>query len=248
MKFFITRKAILVLFLIAPFLGANAQLRERWEAGGGLSMVGYLGDLNREELLSHEFNPAMELFLRRAVGEHLNVKANMLMGKISGSDKNYQNRISRNISMSSPLVEGSLIVEWDMYDMNPDFYRYAHGYVNAYTPYFFGGIGVAYTSPDIDFSQTNTPYEYIRQGIRRDESAIYSKYNIVFPVGVGFKYDLDACSGLAIEASFRIAMSDYLDGMSQAGNPRRSDAYQMVTLKYMHRLGRYRCFPFRPRR
>jgi Outer membrane protein beta-barrel domain len=248
MQRFVIRGIGLVLFLLTTISIAKAQLRERWEVGGGLGVVGYLGDLNKNELLSREFNPSLNVFLRRALGEHLNVKANMLMGKLSGGDSHYETRLSRNLSMSAPLVEGSVVMEWDMNNMNPDFYRYAHGYNNAYTPYFFGGIGVAYTSSDVDFSETQTPYEFIKSGIAKDKAAQYSKYNVVFPVGVGFKYDLNPCSGLAVELAFRLSLTDYLDGVSYAGNPRRNDAYQMLTVKYMHRLGRYRCFPFMPRR
>ena len=238
----------MVLFLLVSFLAANGQPRHRWEAGGGLGALGYLGDLNREGLISRELKPALSLFLRHSVSDHFSLKANLMMGKISGHDSNYPSRASRNLSMSSPLVESSLVVEWDMFDMNPDYYRYSYNYENAYTPYFFGGIGVAYTNPSVDFSETQTPYAYIREGISRDAVANYSKYNVVFPLGAGIKYDLNPCAGLALEVAFRITMTDYLDGVSQAGNSRKTDAYQLVTLKYMHRLGRYRCFPFRPRR
>ena len=248
MRYFLGIKYILVLFLLVSFLAANGQLRHRWEAGGGLSALGYLGDLNREGLISREFKPALSLFLRHSVGDHLSLKANMMLGKISGQDSNYPSRASRNLSMSSPLVEGSLMLEWDMFEMNPDYYRYSYNYENAYTPYFFGGIGLAYTNPSVDFSETQTPYAYIREGISRDAVANYSKYNVVFPLGAGIKYDLNPCAGLALEVAFRITMTDYLDGVSEAGNSRRPDAYQMVTFKYMHRLGRYRCFPFKPRR
>ena len=236
------------LFLLTSFFALHAQPQRRWEAGGGFGAVGYLGDLNRSDLISREYNLAVSAFVRRYVGDNLALRLNVAGSRLSGSDANYNNRLSRNLTMSAPLFQTSLLLEWDMVDINPEYYRYSYGKDNGYTPYFFGGIGLVYANPTVNYSETQTPYEWVRAGVQRDEAAQYAKTHLVIPLGAGFKYDLGPCAGLAVEISFQITNTDYLDGVSEAGNAKRMDSFQAITFKYMHRLGRYRCFPFRTRR
>lgn len=238
----------LVLFLLSGSYESQAQKPARWEVGGGLGPLGYLGDLNENDLVAREFNFSFQSFARRYVSDFFSVKSTLTMSQISGKDSYYSSRQSRNLEMDSPLVEFATVVEWDLFDMNPEYYRYKYRLRGISTPYFFAGIGGVYTSPGIDFSQTQTPYPSILEGIKKDILTPHSRYHVVFPLGVGYKYDITPCWGLSVEASFRVTMSDYIDGISFAGNPNKTDAYQMVTVSFMHRLGRYSCFPFKPMR
>ena len=238
--------AISALFLLTLFSSLYAQPKRRWEAGIGLGVAGYLGDLNRSDLLPREYNLAVSAFARHYIADNLALRLNVATSRLSGSDLHYNDRLSRNLTMTAPLFESSLVLEWDMSDINPEYYRYSEE--NGYTPYFFGGIGLVYANPTVNYSETQTPYEWMRDGIRRDREAQYAKTHLVFPLGAGFKYDLGPCSGLAVEVSFQLTMTDYLDGVSHGGNAKRMDSYQLISFKYMHRLGRYRCFPFRTRR
>ena len=237
---------ILVLLLIGNFSSLLAQKPARWEVGGGIGVLGYLGDLGQNDFIAREFNPSFHSFARRYVSDYFSIKSSLTMGQISGRDSYYSTRQSRNFVMDSPLVEFSTVVEWDLLDINPEYYRYKYRLTGICTPYFFAGIGGVYTNPVVNFDETQTPYPWIIDGIKKDIESPHSKYHVVFPLGVGFKYDFSPCWGLSVEAGFRVTMTDYLDGVSYSGNPKKTDAYEMVSVSFMHRLGRYRCFPFKP--
>ncbi len=238
----------MALFLSLAFLSTIAQKPLRWEIGGSLNGVGYLGDLNKNDLISKEFHLGYSSYIRHYVSDYFAIRSSLMMGEISGSDVHYSSRASRNLTMSSPLVELAAVVEWDLNDMNPEYYRYKYKLRGISTPYFFAGVGGVYTNPSVNYSETTSPYTTTLEGIKRDENAIRSKYNVVFPFGFGYKFDLNPCWGLAVEAAFRISTTDYLDGVSYAGNPNKPDAYQVLSFSVMHRLGRYRTFPFKPYR
>ncbi|NBB21838.1 outer membrane beta-barrel protein [Runella sp. CRIBMP] len=228
---------ILALLLLDSH-AACGQAESRWEIGGCLGAVGYLGDLNQQDLMSKEFNFSYQGFVRKYINtSNFAFRYNLQVGKFSGRDSNYPNRASRNLSIDTRFVENAFLIEWDYFDINPIYYRQYYGYQPVYTPYFFAGPTVVYTNPRPDFTQTYSPYATILEGIEHDKNARYAHWHLAFAFGGGMKFDLSPSVNLGIEASFRIATSDYVDGISKAGNPNRNDGYQLITMTGTYRLG-----------
>jgi len=230
---------ISALFLIVPRV-SFCQSMDRWEVGIGTGTVGYLGDLNRHDLWPKEFRPSINLYARKYLGDVVALRYNVQGGQFWGRDSHYPSRLSRNLTLEAKFVENSLLVEWDFYNMNPVFYRQQHGFQSFFSPYFFTGISVVYVNPNVDYDATQTPYTWVREGIAIDRSSQSGPLHFVIPVGLGVKYDLSPEWIIGVEASFRLSRSDYLDGVSYAGNPTKNDAYEVATFNITRRLGLYK--------
>jgi Domain of unknown function (DUF6089) len=233
------KRAVLVLAsLLFNEHAACGQAENRWEIGGGMGVVGYLGDLNQQDLLSKEFNFSYHGFIRKYIGTgNFALRYNLQFGKLSGRDSHYPNRASRNLSIDTRFFENALLIEWDYFDINPIYYRQYYGYQPVYTPFFFAGPAVVYTNPRPNFDLTYSPYAAVLEGIEHDRNARYAHWNLAFVFGGGMKFDLSPSVNLGLEASFRVATSDYIDGISRAGNSNRNDAYQLLSLTGTYRLG-----------
>ncbi|AYQ36085.1 DUF6089 family protein [Runella sp. SP2] len=231
---------VISALLLLSARAAFCQSMHRWEVGIGTGTVGYLGDLNRHDLWPREFRPSVNLYARKYIGDVVALRYNVQGGQFWGRDKHYPTRLSRNLTLETNFVENSLLLEWDFYNMNPIFYRQQNGFQSFFSPYFFSGISVVYAKPQINFDESQTPYTWIREGIAIDRAANYSAFHLSFPVGLGIKYDVSPEWIVGLEASFRLSTSDYLDGVSYAGNAKKNDAYQVATFNITRRLGLYK--------
>ncbi len=199
-----------------------------------MGVAGYLGDLNRSDLISREFNLAIHGFGRRYISDQLAIKAGLTMSQISGSDLNYEERKPRNFTMSAPMGEISVVLEWDVFDQT---YR-SRNRNNNLSPYLFVGAGVVYTKPRINFQETTSQNPSVLKGIVKDENTRFSYFNMAFPLGIGMKYTLNQRWVLSAEVAYRLTFTDYLDCVSFSGNPNKTDAYQTFTFTAARRLGR----------
>ncbi|MFN4146121.1 MAG: DUF6089 family protein [Runella sp.] len=213
------------------------QTSPRWEISGGVGAVGYLGDLNQNRFWSRAFRSGAHAEAKRYLNDFLALRYRFQVGQFCGKDSYYPNRQSRNLSVEPLFIENALLLDWDWYNLNPLFYRQRYSAQAVFSPYLFTGIAVVYANPKPTFDQTLTPYTWIREGIAQDQNARYSKMHVAFPLGGGIKYDLSPDWIISAEASIRLTTTDYLDGVSMAGNPDRTDSYQMGTLTLTKRLG-----------
>ncbi|MEI7583317.1 DUF6089 family protein [Runella sp.] len=220
--------------LVMILTGATLHAQSRWEAGVGVGGVGYL---NKQDLLSKEFHAGISGHVRKYLNDFIALCYNFQVGRLCGRDSHYPDRRSRNLMFESRFMENALLVEWDFYNINPVFYRQRYGFQSIFSPYFFTGIALIYNNPEPTFKDTQTPYTWIQEGIDIDQNARYPHSHIAFPIGAGIKYDLSPEWTLGLEITFRIATTDYLDGISYSGNPKRNDAYQMANLHLTRRLG-----------
>ena len=59
----------------------------------------------------------------------------------------------------------------------------------------------------------------------KDAHFNYSNTQFSLPIGLGVKYDLTNNLNIGFEYGIRLVWTDYLDGVSQAGNPNKNDVY-----------------------
>ena len=60
--------------------------------------------------------------------------------------------------------------------------------------------------------------------------------HVVMPIGVGLKMDVSKKMQIGLEAGLRMPFTDYLDGISQAGNPDGNDTYFMSGLSLIYMM------------
>ncbi len=215
------------------------QINKRYELGILVGNSGYLGDLNKSDFFSKQPQAGVGLLGRYYYNERWTFRGGLTFGKLTGSDANFADRAGRGFKTASPITDLSATVEWDFFGkkrFSYDTATYQVKFKRTLSPYFFTGLGLGFTSPKADFTGTPTTLAVYRQGAVADQAAKYSSTNIVVPFGFGIKYDINENFVIALEAGFRFAFSDYLDGISQGANPARNDKYKLSGLTVTYRF------------
>ncbi len=179
-------RAILIGALVA-LLPSMAMAQEyRYEAGGGLGVSGYLGDVNQSNVLK---NPGFsgELFFRYLINKRFALKASLATAGISGDSNDFKNVFpeGQQYSFSAQYYDAAVAFEFNFfnYGMNDD---YRH--LKRLSPYLSLGLGGAYSSA--------------------------SSFAVNIPIGIGAKFKLAHRWNLGLEMRARMMLGDKIDGLS----------------------------------
>lgn len=203
----------LVFIFSFLFLVNNLQ-SQSLDLSAGVSLVGinYQGDLVKSILFeAKETNLAGGVFLRKKFKNGISGRFNFAYGKISGSDLNSSDagKNLRGFNFSSSILETSLLAELElpMGKFKP-----------LITPYIFIGIGNTNFKPKTDFNEMTS------EVIESDKAELENHKNaLTIPLGFGLRYNIDKKYYLEFETAYRVTRTDYLDGISESGNPKRND-------------------------
>ena len=142
------RKTIVIAtLLMAATTQVMAQADEeyRFEVGGGIGLVSYLGDFNSS--ITGSIQPMGTLLLRRVINPYMDVTATLSYGQLKGSTSGmetwYPEYQDHSYSFSNPLVDLSLRYEYNFWP-----YGTGRDYRGAkpLSPFIFGGLGGTYTN------------------------------------------------------------------------------------------------------
>ncbi len=204
------------ILLLLP-IGLAAQ-QAGWEGGVTLGARGYQGELSRgigPEL--DEIGGSYGLLLRRHLSPAWSLRLDANYSELSGSDlAAYENR---NFSFESTYLQSSLVVEYGPWGKKR--YPEPRTFQKRITPYFFAGFGwLQYeASAEFDMEEANGH----QANIQADQVHPYPQQSLMLPFGAGLKADLSRSTVIGVELTTVTAFSDYLDGISQAGNPDADD-------------------------
>jgi OmpA-OmpF porin, OOP family len=227
-------KKLFVLYLLFHAFFVEAQ---RWDAGLMGGFTGYQGDLNKfVNATAKTSGLAGGLFVRKYFNDQFAVRGNFVYGKIIADDKNFtvpEWRPSRGFSFSSTLLETSLQGEITLWHESKKKDQ-SNRKKRLLVPYALVGVGIGITSPVTNFNvdaNGNNP-QASAEAIQLDKNAVYSNRHIVVPIGGGLRLNVSDRFSLGAELAVRPTFSDYVDGISQAANPKYNDWYAtgMVTL------------------
>lgn len=200
---------------------------QRWELGllGGATQ--YQGDMN--ELGMKEINGGLGLMLRYHRTDNVALRLNFLAGGLSGNDLNSSTNAARNLSFNAIARELSVLGEFDLRGKR----RFANDFQKTFSPYIFGGVALSSVLPDT--------YYFKGAGTNADAYAADKNQSkqpafLTIPLGLGFKYDLSRLWTINVEAGYRLAFNDYLDGVSQLGNPNDKDGYAFAGVGVGYRI------------
>lgn len=230
-----------LLFLTFLPLVAFGQTPFQWDFGGALGITSYQGDLDALKVNAgfREINYAASAYLRRNLSNHFAMRINLLAGKLAGDDNNFAEpewRIRRGISFESPLIEVAMLSEIYPLGMYP---KKSMKIRRAIAPFVLLGFGAAYSNPKVNWNNADTNGEVNPIFAQQDKEAKLSKVNVVLPIGMGFRFVLKDHSTFSIEAALRPTFSDYLDGISLAGNPHENDWYFTAQIGFNYPFGKY---------
>lgn len=191
------------------------------ELGGGLGGMLYKGDVS-PNLNPRFYLPAGNLFFRYNVSRSFSARAGIAIGGIRAEDRVSKDPFqqARNLSFRTRVSEATLDLEYFFRDWK------MIRKVKNWSPYVFGGVGFMAYSPR-------------KEGGSR----------IVYPLGLGVKYEIRRPWSIGLEFGTRFTRNDDLDGLALApgapklvsGNPALSDSYTYTALTLSYTFYRITC-------
>jgi hypothetical protein len=194
----------------------------------------YQGDLTPSPIGSYRtWRPAVNLFVNRILSSSFSLRTSLFYGGLRGDDAAYSNpdwRRQRALNFKATPLEISELLVWNAWSTDRKF-----------TPYVFGGVGLSFLNIKRDYSNFNGEFfvsEDLASRLAEDISHNPPKLIPVVPVGIGVQYSLRKNLSLIAETAYRLTRTDYLDGFSQAGNPKLYDHYQSHTIGVLYKFGK----------
>ncbi|RKD13718.1 hypothetical protein BCY91_09110 [Pelobium manganitolerans] len=194
------------VFILSFFGFCSLAAAQTWELGLTGGAMGYMGDLNQNNPLALN-HPALGLTVKRNIDSYWAIKFGVLQGKISDdeSKSKYQQEINRNLSFFSPVTEGSVSLEFNLFDYGFEFRQ------KRFTPFLFAGVALAGFNPKTDFNGDVYELVYYKTEGQAEE---YKTIAFSVPYGAGVKYNFGRYFNIIGEIGYRNTNTDYLDDVS----------------------------------
>ena len=232
--------AFVCIASIGSITAVKAQLNlSKWQVGINAGIFIYQGDLTPSPIGSYRtLSPGFGLYISRVLSPSFVLRTNFAKGTIKGYDGAYQSpwwRKERNFKFSSPVTEISELLVWNIF-------RNSSGEADKkFSPYIYAGAAVSLIKVRRDYSGMNTTVfddgSDLVAGLAVDMAKRPPSATLVLPVGAGVEYALTRHISLTAETAFRYTFTDYLDGFSQAANPKRKDYYHSHTIGLVYKFG-----------
>ncbi len=200
----------ILIFILLSQIGFG----QYYEVGAFVGASNYKGDLNdATALVPHEYNHALGVSVRYNAYRYFSIKANLFKGQISGDDanSNFVETQMRNLDFRANIVEFSTQFEFNLLP-----YAIREDKISA--PYLFVGAGGMYFNPQAQMR--GNWYDLQPLGTEGQghpglsDETLYSKFQVVIPMGLGFKFSLNEKINLGFEFGARRTFTDYLDDVS----------------------------------
>ena len=223
--------------LLTFFFTLSLEAQYSWELGLTAGLASYQGVFTTTPVPGFK-NSSFGLGV---IGKYVfnykwSVRPGVYFSSLKGDDFSSGDAWRENIrraSFSTELTEISFIAEFEPF--GEERYLGGRGFRKLVSPYFFAGIGLAIIKPEPDFSKTSGSADFLMK-VGLDENAGKIKSHFVLPLGAGVKFDLSEWWNVSLEMGARATFTDYLDGLSEAGNPDANDWYYFTGITVLRRL------------
>lgn len=220
-------KKLAILLIIALAMPFDTFAQSSTEAGVFIGVANYMGDLAPTPLAANETRVAFGGQLRRMLNPKTGLKGSVTLGKLTGDDINIPMTEStasgRRWEMSTGILEAALQVEW--HPLGGPRFNNAGVYERQISPFLGAGFGLTFTNAKVKVPADDKT----RFPEADNKSAI-----IVFPLTLGIRFDVTESLIVTGEFSVRGTFSDYLDGVSQNGNPDANDHYMFGGISFLY--------------
>lgn len=198
-----------IITLLCMFLAmANIVGQKGHELGGWVGGSIYYGDLNPSVNLQSP-GPALGIIYKKNYNSRLSLRGGLSYANISGDDARSSNNFqrNRNLSFTSSIWDLSGAVEFNFFEL-------IHAEIeHHFTPFVMLGASVFRYNPKAELD--GVTYSLSQQGTEgQDIGGEYFLISGGFVLGGGFKWAIGNDYYVAIEASTRLAFTDYLDDVS----------------------------------
>jgi hypothetical protein len=208
---------LILLLTIATITGLKSQSDS--DLGINLGLITYQGDLSQAPINAGQLNFCTGVHYRNFLSPKVALKAGLNIGKISGSDLDYN--ISRGITMENNLVEVALQAEWHPFGLNS--FEESGQFVRNFSPFVGLGLGMVFTNETVSYT-----------GNREFKTEEDTGSLIVVPIDLGIRFAISPSFSATLHGGTRATFSDLLDGVSENGNADANDWYLMGGLGLMY--------------
>lgn len=221
-------KKIFTIFYLA-FLSTTLPAQENlFEVGAILGGSAIGGDLVKSDLGSiNEVNLVYGLMVRRYFHTNVAARLSVVHTKLTSQAQQFDRFGSQTLRSETPLTEVSIDGMYDILGHQRDWLSKSGGI----SPYVYLGFGLSFTNPKLIYSFEN-------DNLDSDQNAGFSKTRIVVPFGIGGRWNFSEKGTLVLEIGARPTFSDYLDGVSIAGNPNKNDWYGVGGIQFWYKLSK----------
>lgn len=232
-------KRIYLLLVFVLSLSINSWAQEKWEAGLFLGGSTYFGDLVHSDYIPYldQTRFAFGVNGRYLINQNFSVQLGFLHSGLKGDDavraQNGTGVPGRNISFESGVNQIGATFRWEPFGHKR--YDAQNNFKRIVSPYIFAGLGYEFVNATPDYTKAQGNYVGLTQNDNNQLADNGS--NLSFPFGGGIRHDLSEKVGLDLELTVNRAFSDFLDGVSNAGNPDNTDWYLAGGLRVSVKLG-----------
>lgn len=237
---------LFIIFLTLATVTTNAQdscavcKPYKWEVGLPIGINQYFGDMHCSQPYASQNSLMVGAFVRRHINDYFTLRPQILVGRLAGRDLDNPDKLwdyRRLRFKSTPFIEAAVLGEF--YPLKERRFTCDGFMKKTLSPYIFGGIGATYSNPTV-YQDAGASAPVIPRDLQADRDHVAKFGNriaAVIPVGLGLKYNVAPRWTLGAEAGYRFSTSDYLDGISMAGNAERKDGYFLANVLGSYRFG-----------
>lgn len=210
----------LFIFALCFSLQTTAQT-STWRLDFFFGPSAYTGDLANHPFHARNWRPMGGIGLQYQLGAPLALKSNLYHGRVSGSDAYFETTDwpsgDRLAEFSSPVTHWTTSLEYHpLVGLKGD-------QLPKWSPYLSVGGGLLLYDPNTYFDFTRNPE--LEEAIAIDNSADYARSAAVLDLTLGIDWRVYDRWTIGLNGAFHPTGTDYLDGVSSAGNPGKRDLF-----------------------
>lgn len=202
-----------------------------WRLDLFIGPAAYTGDLADHPFYYRNWHPLGGFGLQYQLGEQFALKSNVYLGRLSGNDAYFETedwpRGDRLAHFSSPFMHWSTTLEYHPFDKKAENEKRP-----LWSPYVAVGGGLLIYNPRTYFDFTRNPE--LEQAIARDNSANYGRSAAGLDLALGLDWRVFDRWTFGVTAAVHPTGTDYLDGVSSAGNPGRRDWFTRAGIRVQY--------------
>ena len=133
-------------------------------------------------------------------------------GRVSGSDRNFNESEIRNLTFRSSIWELEVMAEYHLLPFIPGMSKL------TFSPYVTAGVAAFRYQPQAPYENTWLNLRGLGtegQTVPGSNASPYGEYSVSFPVGIGFKKTITDALTFGLEVTYRYTLTDYLDDVSR---------------------------------
>jgi hypothetical protein len=170
----------------------------------GSGTANYLGEMVNPGKIGI-IKPNIAIGAEYYLTSRISARAELTWFQLSGDDaKANDDRQERNLSFRSNNIELSAVGVINLSPMGLRFYQRSQLNFHA-----FLGIGLLHFNPKAKYQG-----DWVALQPLQTENKKYSRFQPVFPIGIGARIKVDPFFNILIEGGYRITFTDYLDDVS----------------------------------